>query len=159
MSEDDNITNDEKYQFEIARDLYNEGFIGNPIEVKKCIINDKMNIACLNGDLDEVKRISVEEGVFPTIDGSCHPLRTAIAQGHKDIVRYLLSSGLDPNQKGSLYAVLFLGDIEMAEILLSYGAELTKRQKRLLWESGISTFCGNTHKSAHRRILEVAHRI
>jgi len=87
-------------------------------------------------DLSRVKALvqANPKIVAPSGDGEFSPFVAAAANGHKEIVEFLLSNHADINTKNemddtALSCAATRNDIELAKFLLSHGAEVNTRNK------------------------------
>jgi ankyrin repeat protein len=108
------------------------------------------------GDLDAViEHLTSETGEVNSYsaDGFT-PLGLACYFGNRDIVKYLLANGADPNKPSSnsfkvapLHSATAISDYDLTVLLLAHGADVNARQ-----QSGVTPL----HSAAHNGQLKIA---
>eukprot|EP00094_Tigriopus_californicus_P002077 TCALIF_02003-PA protein Name:"Similar to Bard1 BRCA1-associated RING domain protein 1 (Mus musculus)" AED:0.05 eAED:0.05 QI:0/1/0.6/1/1/1/5/0/562 len=89
----------------------------------------KLHVACIKGQVDEVKRL-LDLGANPNTQDHAGwtPLHEVAQNGHVEILRLLLDSGAAPNVPGTdnvtpLHDAVVSKDVQSVEILVKYGAK------------------------------------
>lgn len=92
---------------------------------------ERLHEAAADGDLPEVQRLAASGAPLEAFDSqNCTPLHHAAAQGHCAVALWLLEHGADVNAhdeqaigETALCLAVKAGHVEMAELLLSRGAD------------------------------------
>jgi ankyrin repeat protein len=96
-------------------------------EVKKN--SPQMAEEAFDGELEEVQKLITQGYHVDSCDGHDHTaLSEAAAQGHEEVVRYLLGLGADPNHRNDrgrppIYRATFNNQLEMMTLLLEHGSD------------------------------------
>lgn len=103
---------------------------------------EALSVAAYSGNLTAVKLLAAL-GARP----SYYALYSAELQKHYEIVEYLLSTGMDVNEKdrnGATYLehAAVMGDEEMVRLLLSHGADINARDANGVTALGHAGICG-----------------
>jgi hypothetical protein len=91
------------------------------------ILHEKVAMAAYSGNLDTLKQVAPSDSYISGTLGEYHetPLGFAVQQGHRDVVVYLVSLGVDPNHpndSGKTPLSLADSNKELRALLITAGA-------------------------------------
>ena len=88
-------------------------------------------------------------------NNSKQALSIACSRGHKDIVSYLISLGLDGEGWTPLHRAVLIGHVEVFNELLAQGADIKKRGEHKLQWTTIFTAASSGYTIIVDRVLEL----
>ena len=119
-------------------------------------LNEQLLVACQNGDFPQVKQLIEERHADPhcrDVDNST-PLHCASAEGHLQVVQYLIKLNCDINCRDvddstSLHLAAYCGHLDVCHQLVEGGADLLAGDKYGLTPVDDAQRKGHTHIASY----------